>query len=112
MAEVAVTDLIHTEQNQVVRGFRRASCITLFETRIRSDIEFTADNRFDSGGMCFLKKLNGAVHITVVGDGHSRHFQIMGLLDQITNFDGTVKETVLTMEVEMDKVGVVHQILE
>jgi len=41
----------------------------------------------------------------MVGDGHGRHAEILGFLDEGIDLVGPVKETVLGVDVEVDELG-------
>ncbi len=66
-------------------------------------IEFTSDNRFDSHLDGGLIKVDDAEHRPVIGNGYRIHIELGYPLEQGIGSDGTVKQTVLGVDVEVNK---------
>jgi hypothetical protein len=44
----------------------------------------------------------------MIGQGKGGHFQLQGFINKITDFASAVKKTIFTMDMEMDKIFVLH----
>ncbi|OPZ87642.1 MAG: hypothetical protein BWY75_01830 [bacterium ADurb.Bin425] len=65
------------------------------------DIDFTTDNRLDTANfVAFLGQFDGAIHHTMVGDGHGRHILSLRLFDQVFDHSGAVQQAVLSMQMK------------
>jgi hypothetical protein len=45
----------------------------------------------------------------MVGDRHRRHLVFLDPVDQVGNLDGAIKEAVLTVQMQVDEIGVFHE---
>ena len=74
------------------------------KTRAGCDINFTADDRFDVGGLAGTVEIDCAVHHAVVGDGASGAACVF---DGGRNFGyaaGAVKEAIFAVQMQMDEI--------
>ena len=55
-----------------------------------------------------LIKINGTKHIAVIGHAKRRHIVFSCFFDKFFNAAGSVEETVLRVDMKMDKIGIVH----
>lgn len=97
--EVVVTLIVFGQQNQVTEPFFRL----LFKTAAPGHIHFTPQNRLDALGYGFLIQINDTVHIAMIRNRHSRHIQLLGTLHHIGNLAQAVEQTVLSMDMQMNK---------
>ena len=69
-----------------------------------SNIDFTANNRLYS---CFFGcqvEINNAIHCTMISYGKAIHAQFLSLGDKLRNATHAIEETVLSVNMKMDKV--------
>ena len=83
----------------VQRGF--------IKTSAGGDINFDADDGFDTGLGGLIIKLNGSEHGAMIGGGHRVHAEISSTLQHVVNANGAVQQAVLGMNMEMDEIGCV-----
>ena len=69
----------------------------------RRDIRLHPDDRIDSGLGKHLVELLHSPHVAVVGDRHRRHIHLLGQLDQSVHGTCAVKQTVMGMQMQMNK---------
>ena len=77
-------------------------------TRTGCNINFTADDRLDTSSMCFGVEVQSTKHVAMIGDGHGRHAILTGTGHQITNTNSTIKQAVLGVDMEVNKIGMMH----
>ena len=68
-----------------------------------SDVGFQTDDRQDLGGLGFAEKLDGSVHVSVIGQGQRGHAQSFGAFEQIRDLACAVQEAVMAVAMEMDE---------
>ena len=56
-------------------------------------------------------EVNYAEHIAMVGNGNCRHREFSGLFKKLLQTDHAVKQAVLSVNMKMDKIGVLHNTL-
>ncbi len=76
--------------------------------RFTGHIGFHANYRLDPGAADFPVKLDGAEHVTVIGNGQRRHIHGPGGRYQIIDSAGAVKQGILRVVVKMYKFAVSH----
>ncbi len=91
-------------------GIGRATGIAFGQPRPFGHIDLAPENRLDFGSPCGLIELDGPEHVAMVGDGQRGHFQHARPLDQIADFDGAVKQTVLRMQMKVYKRCLAHEL--
>ena len=104
VGQVLVALHVLAEQDQVVGRVGDALGV-LGKARLRRQVELAADDRLDAGLLALQVELGGAEHVAVVGHGHRRHVQFLGLGDQVVEADGAVQQGILGVEVEVDEIG-------
>ena len=105
--QISVTLQVFGQYDQVTCRLPR-SLGRFVEPALRRHVEFAADDGLDPGLVSLLVEINGSVHVAVVRDGHGGHLVVPCHLEEIGKADGTVEETVLGVEVEVDEIGVLH----
>src|SRR5436190_279617 len=74
----------------------------------RGQVCFTSNNRLNSAGLHGLVKGNSAVHVTVIGHGTGFHAQRFGAFGERFYLDGAVEKAVVSVEMKMYEVLVLH----
>ncbi len=74
-------------------------------TVITSDIDLTADDRFDTDFSGRQVELDGAIHHSVVGDSQAVHPQFFGPRHKVGNTTHAIKQAVLGVDMEVSKHG-------
>ena len=69
----------------------------------RRQIEFTPDNRLNARLKSGFIKIDNAEHRTVIGNGYRIHIELRYTLEQGIDSNGAVKQTVLGVDMKMDK---------
>ncbi len=67
------------------------------------DIEFRADDGFDTRPFCFLVKFNGAVEVAVIGERQRIHARLSRVAHQIIYFGESVQQAIMRMDMQMRK---------
>ena len=93
-------------------GDRAPFPFSLEAAALGNDVGFTADQRFDTKRSGGLIKIDGAKEIPVVGHPQRGHFIVGGFLDEVLDAAGPVEEAVLGVDVQVDEIGVIHNLLE
>ena len=75
----------------------------------RRNIEFAADKRIDACFMAGLLKAQRTEHIAMVSQSKGGHAQFFGAVNQCCYFRSAVKQRIIGMDVEMDKIIHVFQ---
>jgi hypothetical protein len=70
-----------------------------------SDVTFAADNRLDARFYGFLVKFERTEHRPVIGERHRPHAKIGRTSEQIIDAHGTVEQTVLGMNMQVNEIG-------
>ena len=60
-----------------------------------ADVELTTNDRLDALGLCCVVKCRGPKDISVVSDGHRRHVERLGALDQLLDIAGAIKQRII-----------------
>ena len=81
-------------------------------TATRGNVRFTADDRFDAEFDRGLIKFDRTKEISVVGHAERGHFIFGRFLNQLFDTTGTIEEAVLRVDVEMDKIRMIHFYLD
>ena len=81
-------------------------------TAARGNVRFAADDGFDAELDRGLIKFDGTKEIPVVGHAERGHFIFGRFLDQFFDTTGTIEEAVLRVDVEMDKIRMIHFYLD
>ena len=76
----------------------------------RSDVHLAPDDRFETILFGPRIKLHRPEQIAMVSHGDSGHAELLGALEQGLVPDGRIKQAVVSVDVEMDEVGMAHQI--
>ena len=105
--EILVTNTIFYQENQMEGNFSRLSNV-LFKPGTGSNIDFTSDDRLDTGLVSLLVKFHRPEHISVIGDSDCRHLKCLGSIEEVLYLDRPIEKAVLGMNVEMDKSRVFH----
>src|SRR5581483_3352986 len=69
----------------------------------RRQIDLAADNRFDSLLRCLGEEFDGAEHVAMIGHCDRRHAGLFDVFEQRTNLVRAIQQTVLGMNMQMDK---------
>jgi len=107
--KIPVTDLIFRQQHEMMVNVPAAARRLLVEAAAGSDIDLTANNRFDafvSGG---LVKINRAAEHAVIGDRERRESQLVRFVDQPVEAAGAIEQRILGVQMEVDKIRVRHE---
>ena len=59
-----------------------------------------------------LVKIDRTVKIAMIGHGHGRHLIFLCLLEKIIETNRTVQQTVLSMNVKMNEIGMFHRLFQ
>ncbi|OPZ23142.1 MAG: hypothetical protein BWZ02_03321 [Lentisphaerae bacterium ADurb.BinA184] len=103
-AEVGIPGFILREQDEVeALGVRVAGVAR--QAAAVGEVELAPHDRVDAGLPHRLVELDGAVHVAVVGAGHGRHAAFLHLRGQVRDAAGPVQQTVVGMDVKVDKLG-------
>ena len=106
LEQVLVAGPVRRQQDQVkVLVMGKLALAFPVEAALGGHVGLAADDRFDAGGGGLLVELDGAKEVSVVGNGDGRHAEILGFLDEGVDLVGPVEETVLGVDVEVDKLG-------
>ena len=98
--EVLVSRFVFTQDDQMIRA--AAGGIAIEPVRFR-DIHLATNDRFDTSlGRGFIES-DRAKKISVIGDGHSRHFVFRGGLGQCVVIASAIEKTEPRVQVEMNK---------
>ena len=107
LEEILVAGEIFREEAEMENGFPFVVGAALFfEARRFDEVEFATDKRLDALGLGLLVKLDRAVEIPVVGQGHRAHPQIDRAIHQAIDPAAAVEQAVVAVDVEMDEVFV------
>ena len=68
-------------------------------------VELEADDGLDAFVEGGAIELDDAAQGAVVGEGHGRHAQLLGPLDEALHTAGAVEQRVLAVHVKMDEIG-------
>ena len=98
--QVGVPGPVHGQGDQVEVV---AGGAVVAEHAVLGHVELAADDGFDPGLLRLFVEFERAVHGAVVGDGHRRHVEFLGALDEVTDADGAVEHGILGVDVQMDK---------
>ena len=98
--QVGVAGPVHGQGDQVKVV---AGGAVVAKHAVLGHVELAADNGLDAGLVRLLVEFERAVHGAVVGDGHRRHVEFFGALDQVADADGAVEHGILGVDVQMDK---------
>ena len=99
--QILIAFLIFTEQDQMI-AFPIQQMLPVVPGAF-CHIDFTAEDRTDSGVPgCLIKRIC-AVHHAVIRQRHRRLSHGFHLLDQLWNAAGTVQQAVLAVDMEMHK---------
>ena len=79
-------------------------CTCVYFSILRRNVEFTADDRFDTCSFSFYIKLKGPVHCSVIGYCHGSHTVFFTFVYEVVKADGSVQQTVLGVDMKMDKI--------
>ena len=91
LAQVAVSLFIFTQKNEVV--IRRPAVLSVLnEARTRCDIDFAADDGFQSAGLHLGIEFYCGEQIAVVGNGHRGHFVFLGLCNEVRYANGPIEQ--------------------
>jgi hypothetical protein len=99
--EVAVAGLAGGEQHQVVAAPLAGGAV---EAVALGDVRFDAEDRFDPRLARQVVELDGAEHVAMVGQRHSRHARRGRGADDLVEAVGAVQQAVLAVKVEVDEV--------
>ena len=69
--------------------------VILFRMASKGDVKFFADNRVDSVYMAELFKVQGAEHVSVVGQRERGHVEPLGLCDQLVQSGARVQKRIV-----------------
>ena len=72
------------------------------------DVGLAADNGLDPVLDRGLIEFNGPEKIAVIGHAKRRHFIFSGFLDEFFDAAGPIEEAVLRVDVQMNKIGMIH----
>ncbi len=86
------------------------SIARLVKAAFGGDIQFAADDRFDSVLIGMLIKIDRPVKIAMIGHRNGGHLIFFCLLKKVIETNRAVEETVLGMNVKMNKIGVFHDL--
>ena len=88
--EVAVTGRVLREESEMIGGV--ALIVGPVFDGTGRHVGFAADDRLDPGVLRRLIKLDRAVEISVIGNGHRRHPKFPRFFHQLVHPDGTVEK--------------------
>ena len=89
--EVDVARLVFGEQDKVIGLLIDVLAVVVH------DVEFAADDRLDLIFLALFGKLQGGVHVAVIGDRNRVDAVVYAMTHQIVHLDGAVQKTVLRM---------------
>ena len=69
----------------------------------RGHVDFTPDDRLDSGFGSLVVELDRPEHISVVGDGHGWVARMAAFIQKASCLNGPVQKTELRMDMKMNK---------
>jgi len=132
--QVAVAFRIFTEQHEVIRPALRDVAILSAITASRRaagaprcaigiavgflaaivaagarDVDFAADDRLHASRGGFVMEVLGGKQITVIRDGHGGHALVGCLIYQFRDVASAVEQTVVGVDVKVDKTGYRHR---
>jgi hypothetical protein len=90
------------------RAVIRAGFLAAVVTATLGDVDFAANDGFHVALVGFVKKVGGSEEVAMVGDGHGGHFLPRGFVKKLGGFAGTVEETVVCVEVQVNELGISH----
>ena len=70
-----------------------------------ADVKLAADDGLHALVSSCVHKMNRAKYIAVVGDRNGRHVQFFDALDQLLYVAGPIEQRVVSMQMQMDKIG-------
>src|SRR5713226_5102453 len=108
--QVAVALGILAQQYQVVGAAGSGSFRIgrLLLVTAASHVNLAADDRFDAARGGFVEKIGRGEQVAVVGDGHGGHAAARSLIYDRSDVTGAVQKTVVSVQMEMDKIRSVH----
>ena len=97
--QVLIAGVVHGQQDDVVGlGGGGGVFIAAFPG---GDIKLAANDGFNPLCPGLEVKFQGAIHGTMVGHGHGIHSKLFALSKEVWNTNGSIKETVLGVDVEV-----------
>ena len=75
------------------------------EQRQRDRHRLAADDRLNPGGRQLHGKFHGAKEVVAIGNRAGRQFMLLAKLDQILDFNGSLKERISGMNAQRDIEG-------
>ena len=78
------------------------------KTTPMGNVKFTADNGFDPVFIGLLIKIDCSKHIAMIGHSNGRHLIFFSFFKKILNADGSIEQAILSMNMKMNKIGVLH----
>jgi hypothetical protein len=72
------------------------------------DVDFTADDGLDVALGGFIEEISSGKQVAMVGDGHGGHFLPGRFVEKFGSFARAVKKTVISVNVQVNKLRVCH----
>src|SRR5260370_12069375 len=71
-------------------------------------VDFAADDGLYVALAGFVEEIRGSKEIAVVGDGHRRHLLAGRFIEKLGGLAGSIEQTVIGVNVEMNKLRLTH----
>jgi hypothetical protein len=99
--KVAIAGLVFGEQSKMIGGI--ALVVRPVLDRTRGHVGLAADDWFNVGVRSGLIKFDRPVQISVIGDGHGRHFEFRGFFHKLFHPHRSIEEGIFRVEVKVNE---------
>ena len=106
--EVLVARHVFGQKRDVASALIAAVLIRLLEPAPRSDVHLAADDRLHTLLHREGVEVDRAEEVPVISDGQGRHPVFLGFGDQRLQCARPVQQAILAVDVQVDKIGMVH----
>src|SRR5580693_916549 len=90
-----------------VRGIALRCLAAIVAASLR-DVHFASDDRFHAARFGRVIKRFRREKISVIGDGHSRHFPARGFVDDFFEVAGSIQQAVIRVQMQVNESGSFH----
>ena len=105
--QVVVAGLVGGDEGEVIE-FLGASGVVAVAAVAGGEVALVAEQGLEARRLHGVMELHRAEHVAVVGDGHGRHAEPLGLLGHLVNAAGPVQQAELRMDVQVAEFGGSH----